>query len=52
METVQFKMNLPLDVKQWLEREAQATNRSQSAMVVTVLRAAMRPPITETPPQR
>lgn len=41
MDTVQFKMNLPLDVKQWIEHEARVTNRSQSAMVVTVLRAAM-----------
>ena len=41
METVQFKMNLPLDVKQWLELEAFRTNRSQSATVVTVLKAAM-----------
>lgn len=41
METVQFKMNMPLDVKQWIEGEARQTNRSQSAMVVTILRAAM-----------
>ena len=41
MDSVQFKMNLPLDVKRWIEDEARATNRSQSAMVVTTLRAAM-----------
>lgn len=41
MDTVQFKMNLPPDVKQWIEHEARVTNRSQSAMVVTVLRADM-----------
>lgn len=43
MQTVQFKMNLPLDLKRWIEHEARATNRSQSGMVITVLRDAMPP---------
>lgn len=41
METVQFKMNIPVDVKQWVEDMAHITNRSQSAMIVTALRKAM-----------
>lgn len=41
METVQFKMNLPLDIKQWIEHEARVSNRSQTGMVITLLRASM-----------
>ena len=41
METVQFKMNLPLDIKQWIEHEARVSNRSQTGMVITLLRLSM-----------
>lgn len=41
MKTIQFKLNLPSDVKLWLEEEAVRNLRSQGAQVVTCLRAAM-----------
>ena len=41
MKTTQFKLNLPADVKAWLEEEAVRNLRSQGAQVVTCLRAAM-----------
>jgi hypothetical protein len=41
MKTIQFKLNLPSDVKAWLEEEAVRNLRSQGAQVVTLLRAAM-----------
>ncbi len=41
MKTTQFKLNLPADVKAWLEEEAMRNLRSQGAQVVTCLRAAM-----------
>ena len=41
MKTVQFKLNLPSDVKTWLEEEAVRNVRSQGSQVVSCLRAAM-----------
>ncbi len=41
MKKIQFKLNLPSDVKAWLEDEAVRNLRSQGAQVVTCLRAAM-----------
>jgi hypothetical protein len=41
MKTTQFKLNLPADVKAWLEEEAVRNLRSQGAQVVTCLRAPM-----------
>lgn len=41
MEIVQFKVNLPVDVKAWLELEARKNVRSQGAQIVACLRAAM-----------
>lgn len=38
---VQFKFNLPADLKRWLEQEAKREVRSQGAQVVYCLRAAM-----------
>ena len=40
-ETVQFKMKIPADVKEWLMREAERNVRSQGAEVVFCLREAM-----------
>ncbi|GGE04818.1 hypothetical protein SAMN05421774_101804 [Gemmobacter megaterium] len=40
-EAIQFKLNLPPDVKIWLECEAKKNIRSQGAEVVACLRAAM-----------
>ena len=41
MKTTQFKLNLPADVKAWLEEEAVRNLRSQGAQVVSCLRVAM-----------
>lgn len=41
MKTTQFKLNLPADVKVWLEEEAVRNLRSQGSQVVSCLRAAM-----------
>ena len=41
MENVQFKLNLSIDVKAWLEREAEKNLRSQGAQIVVCLRANM-----------
>lgn len=41
MRLVQFKVNLPADVKAWLEAEAKRNIRSQGAQIVACLRAAM-----------
>ncbi|MGH1416735.1 MAG: Arc family DNA-binding protein [Pelagimonas sp.] len=41
MKTTQFKLNLPADVKLWLEEEAVRNLRSQGSQVVSCLRAAM-----------
>ncbi len=41
MKTTQFKLNLPDDVKLWLEEEAVRNLRSQGSQVVSCLRAAM-----------
>ncbi|KAE9627962.1 Arc domain-containing protein [Parasedimentitalea maritima] len=41
MKTTQFKLNLPEDVKAWLEEEAVRNLRSQGAQVVSCLRATM-----------
>jgi hypothetical protein len=41
MKTTQFKLNLPADVKVWLEEEAVRNLRSQGAQVVSCLRTAM-----------
>lgn len=41
MKLIQFKMNLPADVKAWLEAEAKRNVRSQGAQIVACLRAAM-----------
>ncbi len=46
MKTTQFKLNLPADVKAWLEEEAVRNLRSQGAQVVTCLRAAMSRQVT------
>jgi hypothetical protein len=41
MKIVQFKMNLPADVKEWLKQEARRNLRSQSAQIVMCLRREM-----------
>ena len=41
METKQFKLIIPADVKAWLEAEAKKNLRSQSAQIVSCLRAEM-----------
>lgn len=41
MKSIQFKLNLPADVKLWLEEEAVRNVRSQGSQVVSCLRAAM-----------
>lgn len=41
MKIIQFKVNLPADVKAWLEDEAKRNVRSQGAQIVACLRAAM-----------
>ena len=41
MKTTQFKLNLPADVKVWLEEEAVRNLRSQGSQVVSCLRPAM-----------
>ena len=38
---IQFKLNLPAEVKEWLAAEAAKNLRSQSAEVVACLKAAM-----------
>ncbi len=40
-QAIQFKLNLPADVKSWLEAQAKQNIRSQGAEVVACLRAAM-----------
>ena len=40
-QAVQFKMNLPADVKVWLAEQAERNLRSQGAEVVYRLREAM-----------
>lgn len=40
-DTVQFKLNLPREVKRWLEEQAKANIRSQGAEVVSILRERM-----------
>lgn len=40
-KTVQFKLNLPLDVKEWLEAQAASNMRSQGAEIVVSLRERM-----------
>lgn len=40
-KTVQFKLNLPADMKAWLEAEAKKNLRSQGAEVVSCLRDRM-----------
>lgn len=42
MKPIQFKVNLPPDVKEWLEEEAHRNVRSQGAQIVACLRHAMR----------
>lgn len=42
MQNIQFKLVLPLDVKDWLKAEAKRNLRSQSAQVVLCLRQAMK----------
>ena len=49
MSQVQFKVNLPLDVKTWLEVEAKKNIRSQGAQIVACLRAAMSENATRSP---
>jgi hypothetical protein len=41
MKPIQFKLNLPADVKAWLEEEAVRNLRSQGAQVVSCLRGVM-----------
>lgn len=41
-ESVQFKLNLPADVKAWLAEQATRNLRSQSAEIVATLRERMR----------
>lgn len=38
-ETVQFKLNIPADLKHWLEEQARANIRSQGAEIIAILRA-------------
>lgn len=40
-EISQYKVNLPLDVKDWLKTRAEASLRSQSAEMVFILREKM-----------
>lgn len=40
-DSVQFKLNLPADVKSWLETTAKKNIRSQGAEIVACIRAAM-----------
>ena len=49
MLQVQFKVNLPADVKAWLEIEAKRNVRSQGAQIVACLRAAMSESATPSP---
>lgn len=42
MKLIQFKMNLPADVKAWIEVQAKNNLRSQGAQIVACLRDAMR----------
>lgn len=41
METKQYKMNMPADVKQWLVNQATKNLRSQSAEIILALREKM-----------
>jgi hypothetical protein len=41
MKAKQFKLIIPADVKAWLESEAKKNLRSQSAQIVSCLRAEM-----------
>ncbi|WP_290689975.1 MULTISPECIES: Arc family DNA-binding protein [unclassified Haematobacter] len=41
MRTIQFKLNLPSDVKTWLERQAEINGSSQNSEVIRAIRAAM-----------
>jgi hypothetical protein len=41
MKPIQFKVNLPRDVKKWLEAEAHRNVRPQGAQIVMCLRQAM-----------
>lgn len=41
MKAKQFKLIIPADVKAWLEAEAKKNLRSQSAQIVSCLRAEM-----------
>ena len=49
MKVIQFKMNLPADVKEWLEQEALRNLRSQSAQIVMCLRQEMEKQETVAP---
>lgn len=41
MKLVQFKLNLPADVKAWVEDQARSNVRSQAGQIIACLRAAM-----------
>jgi len=40
-QPIQFKLNLPEDVKLWIAERAKANVRSQGSEVVAIIRAAM-----------
>lgn len=40
-EKVQFKLNLPADVKEWLSEQAARNIRSQGSEIVAILRERM-----------
>jgi len=41
MDTVQFKVNLPKDIREWLAERAKREMRSTSAQLVILLRGMM-----------
>lgn len=40
-DTTQFKINMPTDVKRWVEAQAEKNLRSQSAEIILALREKM-----------
>ena len=41
MELRAFKLNVPADLKEWVERRAAAADRSQSKEIIRILRKEM-----------
>jgi hypothetical protein len=42
MEAIKFQLRLPADVKNWLESDAERSDRSMNSQVVAILRERMR----------